>query len=149
MSVVRRPHRRIRRWMPLCLAAGLPCGCVPSNVVATEQRMVASDPAELTFEPAVELQLDGLWASVEIRGQAAATLRKVYYLFATDGTYTAAALTEADGAFAFQTLNGTWRNDSAGLVLDGAEPVRIERAENHLRLSTDNGVLVLRRERGL
>jgi len=119
-------------------------GCIASNVVATEDRLVTTGTAALSFAPAPELQLQGLYESIEIRGDAAVSLRKVYYLFAAGGTYTAAALTEADGVPSFQTLNGTWQSTAAGLVLDDRPPVLLEQATGHLRITADNGVLVLR-----
>lgn len=136
-----------RRVGVAALLFGCVPGCIPSNVVAPEQRMVVDDLSALAFEPAPGMQLDGLYTSVDIRGAAAASLRKVYYLFGADGTYTAAALTEAGGVFAFQTLDGTWRSAPEGLVLDDAEPVRLERADGHVRIATGDGALVLRHER--
>ena len=130
-------------WGLFAFASAWP-GCIASNVVATGDRLVATPVAELKFEPAPGLPLQGLYESVEIRGDAAVSLRKVYYLFAAGGTYTAAALTEVDGTPAFQTLNGTWQTNAAGLALDGRPPVLLEQAPLHLRITADNGVLVLR-----
>lgn len=127
-------------WLLLPLA-----GCIPSNVVARDDRMVVTRVADLRFEPAPALQLDGLFESVEITGDAAVSLQKVYYLFRADGTYTAAALAAVDGVPSFQTLSGTWATTAAGLVLDGAEPVQLELAPEHLRITAPNGALVLRR----
>lgn len=137
-----------RRWARLAFAAAvaLPvAGCIPSNVVANDQRMVAMDLSRLEFHPAPGLQPAGLYESVEIVGEAAVALRKVYYLFAADGTYTAAALAEIDGKSAFQTLSGTWASTAAGLSLDGAEAVALDEAPEHLRITAPNGALVLRR----
>lgn len=120
-------------------------GCIASNVVARNERLVVPTVAELQFSPAPSLPLAGLYESVEITGDAAAALRKVYYLFAADGYYTAAALTEQDGKPGFQTLNGAWTTSAAGLSLDGAEPVLLEQAPDHLRITAPTGVLVLRR----
>jgi hypothetical protein len=119
-------------------------GCIPSNVVAVDQRMVVADLGQLQFAPAPALQLAGLYESVAITGDAAVALRKVYYLFVDDGTYTAAALAEIDGKPAFQTLSGTWSSTASGLSLDGAEPVVLEQAPEHLRITAPNGALVLR-----
>lgn len=133
------------RVVALLLGTGWLGGCIASNVVATEDRFVQQPLAALAFAPAADLRLDGLYESVEITGDAALSLRKIYYLFRADGTYTAAALAEgADGA-AFQTLGGSWSNDKAGLSLDGAEPVRLEQADQHLRITAPNGAVVLRR----
>lgn len=128
-----------------CGALLLLGGCIASNVVARNERMVVATVAELQFAPAPSLPLAGLYESLEITGDAAIALRKVYYLFLADGAYAAAWLTEPDGKPGFQTGNGTWTTSAAGLSLDGAEPVLLEQAEDHLRITAPNGVLVLRR----
>ena len=133
---------RFALWLPLLMAPWP--GCIASNVVASEDRLVATPVAELQFAPAPDLPLQGLYESVEIRGDAALSLRKVYYLFDARGTYTAAALTETDGVLGFQTLNGTWQSTVAGLALDGRPPVLLEQAPQHLRITAESGVLVLR-----
>jgi len=120
-------------------------GCIASNVVAENDRLVARAAAELPFAPAPNLVLDGLFDSTEITGDAAVSLRRIWYLFSPDGSYTAAALTDVDGKLAFQTLNGTWTNGPAGLSLDGAEPVLLESAPDHLRITAKTGVVVLRK----
>jgi len=131
--------------MVLLAGAGLWSACIASNVVATEDRFVQEPVATLAFVPAPELVLDGLYESVEITGDAAVSLRRIYYLFRGDGSYTAAALAEAGNGAQFQTLSGTWSNTAAGLSLDGGEPVVLERAGQHLRLTAPNGAVVLRR----
>lgn len=138
--------RRRGPWPALLLAVG---GCIASNVVAPEQRLVVDDPAQLEFAPADGQPLDGLYASIDLRGAAAAALRKIYYRFAADGTYTAAALSEVDGRYAFETLSGIWALAGDQLVLDDGDAVRLERAPQHLRITAPNGVLVLRREDSL
>ena len=120
-------------------------GCIASNVVAADQRLVAATAEQIPFQPAGVVVLDGLFESIDIRGDAALSLRKIYYRFAVDGTYTAAALAEIDGAPQFQTLNGTWVSTTAGLALDGADPVPLELAPDHLRLSAPTGTVVLRK----
>lgn len=133
------------RAVSLLACAAACSGCIASNVVATEDRLVPQPLAALPFAPAPDLRLDGLYESVEITGDAAVSLRRIYYLFRDDGSYTAAALAEGDGAATFQTLSGTWHTTAAGLSLDGAEPVRLEQAGQHLRLTAPNGAVVLRR----
>lgn len=130
-------------WAYAAFALGFG-GCIASNVVATQDRMVAATVAELAFAPAPGLRPEGLYESIEITGEAAVSLRKVYYLFLADGTYTAAALVDDAHGGAFQTLTGTWSSGPDGLVLDGAEPVPLEQAPRHLRLSAPTGTVVLR-----
>ena len=120
-------------------------GCIASNVVATTDRLVAPAVAALAFARAGDIVLDGLYESVDIQGDAAATLRKVYYLFADDGSYTGAALVD-DGEFRnFQTLSGRWRLAPEGLVLDDQPPATCEAASGELRITAPTGVLRLRR----
>lgn len=107
--------------------------------------MVETSVAELQFAPMTEGTLQGLFESVQITGDAAVSLRKVYYLFFADGSYTAAALIDDGTALSFQTLSGTWQMSASGLTLDGAAPVPLEVGGEHLRLSAPGGVLVLRR----
>lgn len=127
--------------MPACLFGG----CIASNVVATEDRFVQQPLAALAFAPVPDLQLDGLYESVEITGDAAVSLRRIYYLFRPGGSFTAAALVDAGGGAAFQTLSGTWTNGADGLSLDGTAPVQLEQAGEHLRITAPNGAVVLRR----
>ncbi len=121
-------------------------GCIASNVVAPADRMVATPLDSLAWTPAGAAVLDGLWASVDIRGDAAVSLRRIWYVFQPDGRYTAAALAEVDGVPTFQTLVGTWVCSAAGLALDGQAPVACEVAGEHLRFSAPGGAVVLRRD---
>lgn len=138
-------------WLMFAMALFVPSACIPSNVVARDDRMVTTSVQDLKFAPlsadALRLQLVGLFESVEITGDAALALRKVYYLFAADGSYTAAALVEEGAQAAFQTLTGTWQVVGDGLVLDGGEPVPVQGSEDgqHLRIQANTGGLVLRR----
>ena len=144
-----RARTAVRRGGLLAVALTA-AACIASNVVAPQQRLVVDDLAALEWAPAPELPLLGLYESVDIRGEAAATLRKVYYRFAADGTYTAAALIESAGAFQFQTIDGTWRANEDGLVLDDGEPVQLDRADGgFLRIRTATGPLVLQHEEAL
>jgi len=135
---------RLARGLAL-LASVLPLGCIASNVVAPEQRMVAADPLQLPWGPVDASALAGLWESVDVQGDAAASLRRIWYVFADGGRYTGAALAEVDGVLAFQTLSGTWSLAAAGLVLDGADAVPCAMAPDHLRLSAPGGIVVLKR----
>jgi hypothetical protein len=137
--------RPVLRRLSLAVCLSVMGGCIASNVVATEDRLVGRPVTALAFAPAPGLQLDGFYESVEITGDAAIALRRIYYLFRADGTYTAAALGDADGRTAFQTLSGTWASTAGGLSLDGAEPVLLEQAGEHLRITAPTGAVVLRR----
>lgn len=145
MLVALRCCRTVQRLSATALLLLL-TGCIASNVVAPGERMVAGSLEQRVFEPAPMLQLDGLFESVDIQGDAAVSLRKIYYLFSIDGTYTAAALAEVAGKYSFQTLDGIWQNDAAGLVLDGGDPVTLEQSGDYLRLLAAGGLVVLVRK---
>ncbi|MBL8749975.1 MAG: hypothetical protein JNK78_12500 [Planctomycetes bacterium] len=130
----------------LLAAAALPlASCIASNVVAEQDRMVVRPVASLEFRPVTALALDGLWESVELTGDVAVSLRRIWYVFSAGGSYTAAALAEVDGAPSFQTLSGTWAMSPEGLSLDGAAPVPVEEADGHVRISASTGRVVLRK----
>lgn len=118
-------------------------GCFGGGLLDQKDRAVAASPLEaLVFAPAGPMVLAGLYESVDIQGDMALQWRKVYYLFFADGGYTAAALGEGAQHPEFTTLSGTWKVDG-GLSLDGSEPLRLEIAGEHLRISADGGSLVL------
>lgn len=128
------------------LASATLGGCIASNVVARDDRMVVSPLASLQFAPSAATSLEGFYESVDITGEAAVALRRIYYLFRADGTYTAAALVDAAGnGGSFQTLDGTWALAAGALVLDGGEPVRLEEAPLHVRFVAGDGTVVLRK----
>ncbi len=130
---------------PLALSA-----CIPSNVVAADDRAVTSTTADLAWTDPVPPKLTGLYESVSIRGDAAAAMQKAYYWFAADGTFTGAALVLGGGDSAntpqFQTLGGTYRIAQDQLWLgEDSEPATLRAAHGHVRLTSAEGDLVLRR----
>lgn len=129
-----------------CLATG----CYPSNVVAVRDRAVVVASSEATeWKQCAAADLTGYFESCAIDGDAALSLRKVYYLFVAGGRYSGAALVDGDVGPSFQTLGGTWSLDEAGLSLDGAPPVRCESAEGgRLRIALEGGSLTMRRIEG-
>jgi hypothetical protein len=134
----------LQSWL---LSGVLSCalgGCYASNVVARGDRAVVADE-EVVWTDAVAADLDGLFESVAIRGDAALSLRAVWYVFGPDGRYTGAALVEGDDGLAFQTLRGRWRLSPEGLALDDAPPARLQAAPDRLRIAAEGGELVLRR----
>lgn len=123
----------------------LSAGCYVSSVVAEQDRAVAVDRADLEWRPGLAADVQGLFESVAIEGDAAFTLRRIWYWFAPEGRYAGAALVESEDGMSFQTVNGTWRLLPEGLVLDDVAPARLQAAPMHLRIETATGVLVLRR----
>jgi hypothetical protein len=135
-----------RRWPWLATAVLVSlAGCIPSNVVAHQDRMVTNDLDRLQFLPMPAVELRGFYESVAVRGPVAASLRKVYYWFEASGRYTAAALIEGPDGLGFQTLDGSFLASPAGLALDGGEAVPLERAGEYVRLASPEGELLLRR----
>lgn len=121
-------------------------GCYASNVVATTERSVREQAEPTEWRPAVVADLVGYHRAVAIRGDAALSLRTVYYLFQADGVYTGAALVDGERGLEFQTLRGRWELGADGLVLDGAPAVGASAAPGWLRIAAPNGELLLRRE---
>lgn len=135
--------RAVGRFALLALV-GVP-GCIASNVLDADRRMVQGE-AVRNWQPApADLQLAGFYESTDVTGDVAASLRRVYYHFAADGTYTAAALIDEGGLLRFQTLSGTWALANGCLELDGAEPVPVAIAGDQVRFAAPGGALTLRR----
>lgn len=120
--------------------------CIGSNVVAPTERMAPAGDADLPWAPAAAADLVGFHESVDIQGDAAVALRKIFYLFAADGTYTGAALADDGERLAFQTLTGAWSIGPDGLVLDGQPAAKCEAAIGQVRITAPTGVLRLRRK---
>lgn len=134
--------RGLRR-MAMVGACSLAAGCFGGTHIKPEERDIDVPMLDLAFQPAGAIVLDGLYESVDIQGDMALSWRKVYYLFSPNGSYTAAALGDGDAGPAFTTLTGTWKCEARGLSLDDAEPLPLEQAPGHLRLSAAGGSLVL------
>ncbi len=138
-----RSDRRATLAALLCAALA---GCYPSNVVSSTDRAVRNgDPAaQLAWRPCVEADLVGSFASRSIEGDAALSLKKVYYVFLAGGRYTGAALVDADEGLTFQTLGGSYRLEGGMLALDGATGARCEAADGgFLRIAVEGGAIVL------
>lgn len=134
------------RWLQRLVVAGacsLATGCFGGTHIKPEERDIDVPVLNLAFQPAGALVLAGLYESVDIQGDMALAWRKIYYLFSANGSYTAAALGEGDNGPAFTTLTGTWTCDARGLSLDDSEPLQLEQAPGHLRVSAAGGSLVL------
>lgn len=133
------------RWLQRLAVAGA-CSlaaCFGGTHIKPEERDIDVPVLDLAFQPAGALVLDGLYESVDIQGDMALSWRKVYYLFSPNGSYTAAALGDGDAGPAFTTLTGTWTCELRGLSLDDSDPLPLEQAPGHLRLSAAGGSLVL------
>ena len=134
----------MRASLTCLLALG---GCMfPSNVVAPDQREVHGVEVAVAFGPASAADLDGLFVAASIRGPAAATLRHLTYWLEPAGRFSGAALLARAGGSEFETLSGRWSLENGRLALGDNEPAKVEAAPGWLRLSGDDGtVVVLRR----
>lgn len=133
------------RWLQRLAVVGA-CSlaaCFGGTHIKPEERDIDVPVLDLAFQPAGVLVLTGLFESVDIQGDMALSWRKIYYLFSPNGSYTAAALGDGDAGPAFTTLTGSWRCDARGLSLDDSEPLQLEQAPGHLRVSAAGGSLVL------
>jgi hypothetical protein len=109
------------------------------------ERAIGALPAEFAWQPAEKGDLQGLFESVSIEGEAAAQLWRVYYHFAEDGTYTGAALVIGGERPEFQTLSGQWDLHAGALDLGDGSRIAAFAATDHVKLETDGGSVVLRR----
>lgn len=133
------------RW-PLLAVGVLPSACIPSNVVAEEQRAVAAPATALEWTEPPPGTLVGLYESVLITGDVAQAMWKVYYHFRGSGEFSGAALVLVDGEPRFQTLAGLYTIQGGSIVLgDGNEPATLAAAKDHLRFTSADGSIVLRR----
>ncbi len=141
---------RARAVLPAVVLASLGGGvlpaCTPSHPLAPTARAVAPAPETVTWAPARREDVAGFFESERITGDAAATLRRVWYSFAADGTWSGAALVDDGGRTAFQVLSGRWTVDGGVLRLGGdSAPARAFAAPDRLRLDSDGGSVLFRR----
>jgi len=111
-----------------------------------EDRDVKTREDQAQWEPAQAASIPGLYRSGTIKGESAASLLKIYYYFDEDGSYTAAALVGSVPP-SFQVLSGRWSYEKGRLLLgEDASPATLEESEDMLRISTDQGSVVLYRD---
>lgn len=121
-------------------------GCIAPSVLDDAQRLPETTaPALLDWRPAQAADLHGYWESRAVEGDAAAALRKLYYLFAADGRYTGAALVASDAGPQFQTLDGRWTLADGVLDLGDGATAEVQVAPGWLRLLNEGGTLLLER----
>ena len=127
----------------------LATSCIAPSVVAHEDRALPLEGEDVVWLPATSADVPGTYVSTEITGPLAASLRKVVYLFESEGTYTGAGLIDDDPPH-FEVIGGSWQMDADGLHLDGSTAATVEVTEDgSLRLSGEEGRVILRRERAL
>jgi hypothetical protein len=136
------------RPLRISLCAGLAlataaCGMTQSNKLDEKARAASVAPENVAWKPATRADVVGYFESDRITGEAAASLRKVFYSFAADGTYSGAALVQEGAASKFQVLSGAWRLE--GNVLDlgpDSTPAKAQAAPGRLRLDSEGGSAV-------
>jgi len=123
------------------------CGC-RSTVLEESSRAVALEQDARAWRAATPQDVPGLYSSIEIEGPAAAVLREVHYWFGSEGRFSGAALFTTP-ALRYQVLEGSWRLEGDTLVLgEDVAPARLEATDDLLRLSGEEGTVVLRRRAG-
>ena len=133
----------MRRLLPLLFVAA--SSCITPNVLDETKRGVEAPLAQVAWQSAVAADLNGLFESTSIEGEAAAALWKIYYHFAPDGTFSGAALVIGADQPQFQTLTGTWKLDENGLDLGNGQIGRAFVAPLQLKFEAEDGVFIFRR----
>lgn len=120
-------------------------GCLASTVLEPSQRAGAADDPQEAWRVATADDIPGLYSSTSIDGATAAVLREVHYWFEADGRFTGAALMSVP-QLEYTTLSGHWRfSDGLLFLSEDGLPAQAEVAGDLLRLSSEEGVLVLRK----
>lgn len=127
-------------WLFALLAAP---ACITPNVLDKQARAVETAPAQIEWRAAEAADFRGLYESASIEGEAAASLWKIYYHFAEDGTFSGAALVIGGPQPEFQTLSGTWKLDEHGLDLGDGQSVPVFAADGRLKLAPAEGEVVI------
>jgi hypothetical protein len=134
----------------IALLAALCGGCIAPSVVDSSGRAVELAPEQASWSPARSEQLDGLFESLSIDGEAAASLWRVHYHFvppsaSSPGTFTGAALVLGGESPQFQTLNGEWRLVAGRIEFADGSSALAFTGGDLLKLESEGGVVVLRR----
>lgn len=133
------------------LLASLCGGCIAPSVVESAGRAVEIAPDQVAWTPAQAEQLDGLFESIAIEGEAAASLWRIHYhLFplssgALSGTYSGAALVIGGASPQFQTLSGEWTLSNGRLEFSDGSSAHVFASGELLKLESEGGLVVLRR----
>lgn len=136
------------RWALLATLCG---GCIAPSVVGSSGRAVEVAPQQLVWSPAQAAQLDGLFESIAIEGEVAASLWRIHYHFhragseASSGTYSGAALVLGAESPQFQTLSGEWSLSNGRLDFSDGAGAQVFASGELLKLESEGGVVVLRK----
>lgn len=137
---------RVRNAIALMAVASLGLGCIPSNVVAPDDRAVRIEPTDAVWREGRAEDLRGYWSSRSLSGPLSSAILRLHYWFENDGKFTGAALLSGPPP-RFVVLDGVLSFDEQGQLLLGAdvEPAQLEASGNLLRLTGAEGVVVLER----
>lgn len=114
------------------------------GVAASAQEAGAAE----CWRPATPDDLVGAFASVEIRGVAAASVRQMSYCFGRDGHYTGSALMNSALGPRHEVIAGDWQLRDGMLCLGRGSPPAPARVRGpNVELSTDLGTVLLARTR--
>jgi hypothetical protein len=120
-------------------------GCTASHKLDERERALGIAPDDVVWVPARTEDVVGYFESERVTGEAAANVRRLYYDFAADRTYSGAALVQDAGRASFQTLTGRWGLEGSALRLGDDPPAKAFAAPDRLRLDSEGGSVVLRR----
>lgn len=120
--------------------ASAACSMTESNKIDEKARAAKVAPENVAWKAATRDDVVGYFESDRITGDAAASLLRVFYSFAADGTYSGAALVQEAGASKFQVLAGHWKLEGNTLDLGpDAAPAKAQAAPGRLRLDSEGG----------
>jgi hypothetical protein len=135
-----------RTRLVAALAVALLPACTSSKTLDAKERRVEPALETVAWSPATRDDVLGYFESERVTGDAASSVRKVYYSFAADGTYTGAALVQEGSRATFQTLSGRWTLASGSLTLgDDAPPAKAFASPGRLRIDSAGGAAFFRR----
>ena len=122
--------------------------CGTSHPLDKGERAVKAAPEAIAWRVAAREDVVGYFESEHITGEAAGSLRRAFYSFAGDGTYSGAALVQEGGKATFQVLAGKWKLTAGALDLGpDSSPAKAYAAPDRLKLDSEGGTAVFRRGR--
>ena len=133
---------------PGALAAALLVlsACTASKPLDPKDRAAAPPPEAVAWHPATREDILGYFESERIAGEAAGALRRAFYAFAADGSYSGAALVQEGSHATFQVLSGRWTLTGQTLSLgEGSTPAKASAAPDRLRLESEGSTAYFRR----
>jgi hypothetical protein len=128
------------------VASALSCACTSSHPLEKKDRAVVEAPEAVVWHEAARTDVVGYFESDRITGDAAGSLRRAFYSFAADGTFSGAALVQDAGKTTFQVLSGKWSLRAGALDLGpDSPPAKAFAAPDRLKLESEGGSVVFHR----